>query len=99
MASGPVRLPPPLLAAISQQRISVQGLAAALEAGRTGSLSTREQEVLLALAAGRRVRQIAHEFHISFHTARAHVRAILRKLGVHSQSELLSKLRERAPKR
>jgi len=99
LASGPVRLPPPLLATISQQRISVQGLTAALEGGRAGALSTREQEVLLALAAGRRVRQIAKDFRISFHTARAHVRAILRKLGVHSQSELLSKLRERAPKR
>jgi DNA-binding NarL/FixJ family response regulator len=94
LTSGPVRLPPALLSAVSQQRASLQGLAWALEGGRAGSLSTREQEVLIALAAGRRVRQIAHDLRISFHTARAHVRAILRKLGVHSQAELLTALRD-----
>jgi len=58
-------------------------------------LSPREQQVLLAFGSGLRVRQIARTLGVSVHTARAHVKAIMRKLDVHSQPALLERLRER----
>lgn len=48
-------------------------------------LSARERQVLTALAAGRRVREIATEFFVSEATVRSHVKSILSKLGVNSQ--------------
>jgi DNA-binding NarL/FixJ family response regulator len=48
-------------------------------------LTSREREVLEALADGRSVRQIAADWTVSDTTVRAHVRAILAKLGASSQ--------------
>src|SRR5581483_8125207 len=56
-------------------------------------LTKREGEVLRLLAAGLRVRTIATRLRVSIHTARAHVKTLLRKFGVHSQAELLDRLR------
>lgn len=94
LGSGPVRLPPALLSAVSEQRASLRALDWTLEGTASGGLSKREHEVLLALASGRRARQIAKEFRISIHTARHHVKAILKKLNVRSQTELLIRLRD-----
>ncbi|MGE0042038.1 MAG: DNA-binding response regulator [Vicinamibacterales bacterium] len=55
-------------------------------------LSTREREVLALLLANRRVPHIAERLFISQHTVRTHLKAIFRKLGVHSQAELIEKL-------
>jgi DNA-binding NarL/FixJ family response regulator len=50
-------------------------------------LSERELEVLRRLAASRSVEEIAADLFVSVHTVRNHVRAILVKLGAHSQLE------------
>jgi DNA-binding NarL/FixJ family response regulator len=58
-------------------------------------LSPREREILEAVAAGKRVGAIARAFTISPYTVRNHLKAIFRKLGVHSQVELLAQLHGR----
>jgi PAS domain S-box-containing protein len=57
-------------------------------------LSAREQEVLAQLLAGRRVPAIAAQLFISPHTVRAHLKAIYRKVGVSTQSELIERVRK-----
>ncbi len=57
------------------------------------SLSDREREVVHALQRGLRVAEIAGQLHLSPHTVRNHVKRVFRKLGVHSQIELLAELR------
>lgn len=49
-------------------------------------LTARESEVAGLFATGLRPRQIARRLGVSVHTARAHVKAIMRKLDVHSQA-------------
>ena len=71
---------------------------AMLSAEEAGELSRREKELLRAIVAGKKPRELAHMFFISVHTARNHVKAIYRKLGVHSQGELIAKVL-RAPGR
>ncbi|MBV9947088.1 MAG: response regulator [Myxococcales bacterium] len=82
-----------------------ESLVAALEAQASGTrcsaaravewklLSAREQEVLTHLLDGRRVAQIARALFVSHHTVRNHLKAVFRKLDVHSQSELLARFR------
>ena len=55
-------------------------------------VSQRELEVVGALKRGLRLSQIARSLGISAHTARNHLKRVYRKLGVHSQVELLSVL-------
>ncbi|MGH2399499.1 MAG: response regulator [bacterium] len=50
-------------------------------------LSKRETEVVQKVVAGRAVRTIAQELHLSAHTVRNHLKSVYRKLGVHSQAE------------
>ena len=57
------------------------------------SLTDREREVLVHLAAGQRVPAIAAELHISQHTVRNHLKSIYRQLGVGTQSELIERVR------
>lgn len=56
-------------------------------------LTKRERGVLDLLAAGVRMPVIAARLSISQHTARNHLKHVFRKLGVHSQVELLARLR------
>ena len=56
-------------------------------------LTTRQLEVLTRLLEGQRVSTIAAETYVSSSTVRNHLAAIYRKLGVHSQAELLAKVR------
>jgi len=51
-------------------------------------LSRRETEVVQRVVAGRSVREIAGELHLSAHTVRNHLKSAYRKLGVHSQAEV-----------
>jgi len=51
-------------------------------------LSKRETEVVQKIVAGRAVRAIALELHLSAHTVRNHLKSAYRKLGVHSQAEV-----------
>ena len=63
-----------------------------LEPHKLSLLTPREREFLRALASGKHVKDSAVELNISVHTARNHMKALLRKLGVRSQIELLAKL-------
>jgi DNA-binding CsgD family transcriptional regulator len=53
-------------------------------------LSARQREVLHLLLRGDRPSAVAAALHLSTHTVRNYEKAIFRKLGVHSQSELIS---------
>lgn len=59
------------------------------------SLTPREAEVLGELMAGRTVDEIAAAFTVSVTTVRSHVRAVLSKLGVHSQLAAVGLARDR----
>jgi DNA-binding NarL/FixJ family response regulator len=52
-----------------------------------GGLSEREREVLLFIAKGFTVQEIADMLHLSAHTVATHVKHIYRKLAVHSRTE------------
>ena len=97
-APGPVHLPPALRTVLTDRPAILDSaqnaLAWALRHQAVEVLSPREREVLVALMLGRRVREIAEELHLSVHTARNHVKAICRKLGVHSQAELRARFQE-----
>lgn len=56
-------------------------------------LSPRETEVLEQLLTGHRVTSIADELEVSEHTVRNHLKSMFRKLGVHSQAELVGLVR------
>jgi DNA-binding NarL/FixJ family response regulator len=60
------------------------------EAGRKWGLTEREIDVLISLAEGARVQQIAEARGVSENTVRTQTQAIYRKLDVHSRSELSS---------
>jgi DNA-binding NarL/FixJ family response regulator len=79
--------------AVSQQVVKkLAGLMAA-EKIVTGSgydaLTSREQEVMVLLAEGRSVQQVADKLFISPKTAENHRSNIMRKLGLHSTIELV----------
>lgn len=59
------------------------------------ALSQRERDVVNALCRGLRLSDIAKVLGISNHTARNHLKHVFRKLGVHSQVELLSMIGRR----
>jgi DNA-binding CsgD family transcriptional regulator len=76
------------------------GLAAWMAAFPTGlqvpelsTLTSREYEIVLRLASGDRVRTIAGALHLSQSTVRNHLTSVFRKFNVHSQGELLARLR------
>lgn len=55
-------------------------------------LSRRERDVVMHLLQGHRVVSIAELLEVSEHTVRNHLKSIFRKLGVHSQAELVDRL-------
>jgi non-specific serine/threonine protein kinase len=65
--------------------------------GSTNTLSHREGEVAALLARGLTNRQIAKELVLSEHTVATHVRQILKKLGLHSRTQVAAWLIERQP--
>lgn len=56
-------------------------------------LSKREREIVETLLGEGSVTGVATTLHISLHTVRNHLKSIFRKLGVHSQVELVTKLK------
>ncbi len=66
------------------------------EAGPVGSqLSLRERQVLELLAAGHATEDISEQLGLATETVRTHVKAILRKLHVHSRQEAIAVARKR----
>jgi DNA-binding NarL/FixJ family response regulator len=55
-------------------------------------LSERQADILRRIVRGERVPAIARELFISQSTVRNHLVAIYRRLGVHSQAELVARL-------
>jgi DNA-binding CsgD family transcriptional regulator len=56
-------------------------------------LTPRECEILDLLLEGWRVQSIAETLYLSVHTVRNHLKAIFRKLGTHSQKDLIEMVR------
>jgi PAS domain S-box-containing protein len=86
------------------RRIAREVAASGVLAGLTGTptattvpamagLSTRELEIVSGLVAGERVHMMAERMFLSASTIRNHLTSVYRKLGVHSQPELLTLLR------
>jgi len=59
------------------------------------SLTPRQAQVLHLLARGCSTEQMAHELGVANDTIRNHVRAVLRRLGVHSRLEAVIEAHER----
>ena len=57
---------------------------------REASLTPREAEIFQLLAAGRNAQYIMDTLHVTRNTAKAHIKHIYTKLGVHSHQELLT---------
>jgi DNA-binding NarL/FixJ family response regulator len=55
-------------------------------------LTTREQEVVRAVARGLSNPEIGAELYLSPHTVRDHLKAVFGKVGVSSRGELVAKL-------
>jgi DNA-binding CsgD family transcriptional regulator len=55
-------------------------------------LTQRETEIVLLLARGLAVKEIAAEFFLSIHTVRDHIKAVYAKTGVNSRGELVATL-------
>jgi DNA-binding NarL/FixJ family response regulator len=78
LVAEPVTLERALRHATNQATGSTTGSVAA-------ELTEREHQILLLLAEGLPVKQVASRLHMSVHTCRGHVAALLRKFDVHSQ--------------
>ena len=81
VARGLVVLGPEVLAALLGRRAAAPGT----------SLTRREQEVLDLLAAGASNKLIARQMGLSFHTVKAHVAAVLDKLGAASRADAVAR--------
>jgi DNA-binding NarL/FixJ family response regulator len=82
VARGLAVLPPGVLGSLTGR-----DPAAPIEAG----LTRREREVLDLLAAGASNKVIARRLGLSFHTAKAHVAAVLQKLGAGSRADAVAR--------
>ena len=81
-------------AALQRAEVSEDLVARTRSMGVWSLLSPREREIAGLLMKGNRPTEIAGALHLSVHTVRNHLRLVYRKLGVHSQIELLARLRE-----
>lgn len=57
----------------------------------SGSLSTRETEIIYLMSEGKSGKEIAASLHLSVHTVQKHIKNIYRKLQVHNKIEALNK--------
>lgn len=86
LARGLAVLPAELLGALAGR-----GPAPPPAAQAPGGLTPREREVLTLLAAGASNKVIARRLGMSFHTAKAHVAAVLHKLGASSRADAVAR--------
>lgn len=63
----------------------------ARELNEETQLTPRECEIFEAMLHGKRPPELARTLFISVHTVRRHAQAVFRKLGVHSQIELMNR--------
>ncbi len=70
-----------------------------LQLAEEHGLTPRQKEIVLMLARGERVSYIADKLVLSQGTVRGHVNQIYRKLGVHSNAELIALVRDEAVER
>jgi DNA-binding CsgD family transcriptional regulator len=71
---------------------TLEALPALARLPRGNELSARQTEIVARLVAGQRVPEIAQSMFLSPSTVRNHLVATYRKVGVHSQAELLAAL-------
>jgi PAS domain S-box-containing protein len=64
----------------------------AREVPELSRLSSREYEIVVRLASGDRIPTIARSLFLSESTVRNHLTSVYRKFGVHSQTDLISRL-------
>lgn len=88
VARGLVVLPADLLAMLVGRE---EPAMAAGPGGEAPGLTRREREVLDLLAAGASNKVIARRLGLSFHTAKAHVAAVLQKLGAGSRADAVAR--------
>lgn len=85
---GGAVVPPDLLGVLLRhmvQRNRIDG-----EVTRINDLTAREREVYRLAVEGLRKEEIGKRLYISADTARTHLQRVYRKLGVHSQAELMA---------
>jgi DNA-binding CsgD family transcriptional regulator len=70
---------------------ALAGLLGRRAQGPSASLTRREREVLDLLAAGASNKLIARRLGLSFHTVKAHVAAVLDKLGAASRADAVAR--------
>ncbi len=73
--------------AMASRILATMGQAPSRGAGHEAGLSTREQDVLRLLSNGATNREIAESLGISENTVKAHLKSVLRKLGVSNRVE------------
>lgn len=86
---------PGLRSALVEQRdesVVDQVLVRCLGVHEVSALTRRERQVLVAFAQGQRGRDLAKCLGVSINTCRTHLKSLLRKVGVHSQRELVQRL-------
>ena len=80
---------------VGAERFAIYGLEcaqAAEPAADIDSLTARELEIALLIAAGQEAKTIARRLRISFHTVRVHLGRIYAKLKLHKQTELAARI-------
>jgi two-component system nitrate/nitrite response regulator NarL len=89
VAQGVKVLPPPMTGSLFSQIVEH-----ALQGGKINKLisavkmTSREQDVIAHIAAGKSNKEISSELNIAVHTVKSHVHNILEKLALHSRLEL-----------
>ncbi len=74
----------PYYSEVAQRALAESVRRPAEESSRLGRLTSREREVLAAVARGQTTKEIASEFNISTRTVETHRAAIMRKLDIRS---------------
>jgi two-component system NarL family response regulator len=89
VAKGAKILPPPMTGSLFSQIVEH-----ALQGGKINKLisavrmTSREQDVIGHIAAGKSNKEIASELNIAVYTVKSHVHNILEKLALHTRLEL-----------
>lgn len=89
IADGGAVVPPNLLGTLLRHLVDRRRAASGAD-DALDSLTDREREVFHLSAKGARKDEIARTLYISPATARTHLQRLYRKLGVHSQAELIA---------